>query len=481
MAELVEGYGKVHPHMLEMTENDLVAIKALIDQKDYQTAQRLLNSYLYDYPLDEKALFLLGRILLSTENYFQAIITFDWLRKEYGERVEVLVNLMHSYSRATLYTEAVSVANAILEIDPDNKQAAIMISTCNIQLGNYELSIEQADAVLEKHPEAVQARINKGFANLHLRNYGEGWKYYDEGMGYLHWRDVHCYVGEPRWDGRVGKDVHVLVYSEQGIGDQVAGIEPLRDLMEQVTVVALDCDPKMRKWFRVNFPGLLVLETEKGHPVPLPEDTRIDFSAPLFSLHKYLRRAESDYSKKPFLKPDPDLSIGWKAILQAKAAGRPIIGLSWSGGGVMTGKQHRRINVDDFAPLFENLNAYYVSLEYRDRTEEIEHIRQKYGVDIDHFDAAMSTNYNDVAALLSAVDYFIAPPTAAVHAAGAMGVRTFCIVHKVPNIHYASFGDSMPYYGSVHLLRRPGREDKEVIGSIADIINGDARVRRYAT
>jgi len=462
----VEGYGKVHPHMLEMTEQDLVAIKLLIDKKDYPTAQRLLNSYLFDYPLDEKALFLYSRIMLSTENYAIAIVMLEWLleRPDGSENVALLVTLMHAYSRMTMYVKAMEAADRILEIDENNVQAIAMNSTCYVQLGDYGRAIELAERVLELSPDSVQAKVNIGFANLHLRNYDEGWKYYDEGMGFLHWRDVRVYDGEPRWDGRMGDDVHVLVYSEQGIGDQIAGIEPLRDLMEKVNVVALDCDPKMRKWFRVNFPGLPVLDSEKNKPIPIPEGTRIDYSTPLFAIHKYLRKSEADYPKQPFLRPDPDLYTGWKAIFNSKANGRPVIGLAWSGGGVMTGKKDRRIQADSFAPLFAKVDAYYVSLEYRDRKDEIEYMREKYGIDIDQYDASQSGCYNDVAAMIAALDCFIAPPTAAVHAAGAMGVPTYCIVHKAPNIHYASFGDSMPYYGSVLLLRRPGKEDKQVIG-----------------
>lgn len=460
--------------MLEMTEDDLVVIKDFIDKHDFATAQRLLNAYLLDNPLDPKALFLLGRVLLSTDNQTLSTVLYDWLLIKHGEEhLEVLVNLMMSYSRATMYEEAVSTAKRLLEHDPTSKQGRLMVSTCNVQLGKYEEAIAQADDVLKDHPNAVQAHINKGFSYLHMREYGKGWDLYDHGIGFLNWRDPRTYDGEPMWDGRMGENVHVLVYSEQGVGDQIAGIEPLRELMSKVNVVALDCDPKMRTWFGRNFPELHMIDSKPKEKPHLPPGMRVDFSMPLFTMHKYLRKSEDDYSKKPFLLPDLDYHDMWRMIFERKAKGRPIIGISFSGGGSLTGKGDRRIDIDAFKSLSDKLDAYYVCMEYRDRDKEIAYMRDELGMEIDHFKEAKSQDYDDIASMISALDYFIAPPTAAVHAAGSLGTQTFCVVHKAPNIHYASFGDKMPYYGSVELLRRSEREDTEVIGEVADKILAD--------
>ncbi len=190
----------------------------------------------------------------------------------------------------------------------------------------------------------------------------------------------------------------------------------------------------------------------------MPDPPRIDFSCSVFSLHRHLRKSEDDYPKRPFLVADPHRRAAVRGLLDSLGR-KPKIGLAWSGGVVQTGADARRTNLETLLPILKQ-PATFVSLEYRDRSDQIADMAERRGIQIHDFPwLTRADDYDDTAALVAELDMVIAVPTTVVHAAGGLGVPTLCMVHPRPNIHYAAAGDRMPYYGSVELFRRERDRD----------------------
>lgn len=461
---------------LEILDKDLEAIKNLIDAAKYQPAEKALNIYLTDNPDCERGMFLLGRVYMATGRAATAAVIYRACM-QIDARWQVKVNLAKCYDLLLKYNESERIYSEVRDDETAPEQGRILgwsgYTTTLVQQHRTQEAIRECEKFLEKHPGHKQVRINYGFALLQDRQFGPGWKYYEDGLGELRWRDRKSFQGEDLWDGRTGKDVNLLVYCEQGLGDQIVGVEPLRDAMEAVNVVGLQCDKMLVGYFQRSFPEIPVFHRAEDCP-KIP----IDFSCPVFSLHRYFRQSEDAYTKKPFLIPDPVRSEQWHHWCTYGEEGKITVGLCWSGGTSITGKVARRGDLFKWGPIFRALKgkARFISLEHKDRKKEIANFNKKntFGVQVEDYPwASRSRDFDDAAALIRACDIVLGVPGTAIHAAGAMGIPTYLMVHGNPNIHYHAHGDEMAYYRGTHMVRRP-TEDNDNWGPscerIADLI-----------
>ena len=427
--------------LTDITRNDLLAIKGLIDGEDYETSGELLNSYLTRFPDDENGHFLLARIMLETNKPAIALALLNG--KKESERWSIQYCLARAWSMLGKQFDALRHYMEADKLSPDNEAICHGISCCYVELRDQSKAIEWAERTLELNPDNALAKANIGYAALQGRDYDTGWKMYDHGIGHLHSRQERVYHGEPAWDGR---DAKIVVYSDQGLGDQIAAVEALRDTRAEV--VCLDVDPKLRNLFARNFPEIPV------HGSDCPND--VDFHANLWTLHKYARHSESDYTKKPYLTPHPELAIMWRALLDS-LGNKPKVGVAWSGGIPATHSFERRAQLDALLPILR-LPCEWINLEYLDREEELADFDRRKGIYMHEWPRATRSqegqDFEELAALVSQLDAVVSVPTTATHMAGALGVPTFCMVNPRPNVHYGNHGDQMPYYGSVRLFRR---------------------------
>lgn len=75
-----------------------------------------------------------------------------------------------------------------------------------------------------------------------------------------------------------------------------------------------------------------------------------------------------------------------------------------------------------------------------------------------------SNDYDDTAALISALDCVVGVNTTALHCAAALGVKTITLVPKHHQWRYAQ--PSMPFYRHMQLKYQEDKTWKEVIESI---------------
>jgi tetratricopeptide (TPR) repeat protein len=467
--------------MVEIERGDLATVKKWIDARDFTTAGTALTGYLADQPEDADAWFLIGRLLLEQDNPALARMVYNYLTSGPGaDKWQNWLNLGKAYDHLNLADEAEEFYRKALELSPDNPAILPALATNLVQQYRAEDAIEVAKRAVRINPDGKEAVSTMGFAHIQMRDFANGWDCYEAGYGKLRWRNERLYFREGRWDGTKRKDCRVIVHGEQGIGDQMAGLEPLRDMIANTSVVAVEVSPKIEGLVRRSFPEVPVYGTLGASNLDWPYQYQSELTAHagVFSLHRHFRRSEDAYPGKPYLVADPDRRTGWRAILDALGP-EPKIGLAWSGGVSLTQRSARRAALEDWLPILKQ-PAHFVALEYKPRANEIEAIRRRRGVTIHDWPWATQTDdYDDTAALVAELDMVITVPTTIVHLAGGLGVPTMCLTHPRPNLHYCARGDTIAYYGdTVRLYRRETNEDwKPSVRAVANALRDwiDAR------
>lgn len=442
--------------------------KSLLDEIEgqvragkYVEALGVVSEFLNRYPDDLRAIHLHGLIMLYTEHPAIAKLSFEKVLECQPNNPSALTNLGKSLDDMLLYEDAEKAFKQAHEIGP-SALVAENLSVNAVHRCKPQEAIEWAEKVLVEKPNSKQALLNRAYSDLALFNFKRGWKDYDVGMGQSSDRKIRSYDDEPEWRGEKGK--RIVVYGEQGLGDQIAYAGAIQDARMDCKSIIIDTHEKLKGLFARSF----ICEThgtmfDTNIDWPFDREYPIDASVSLSQIQKFYRTDIHQFPKKPYLVADPIRRDQWRSTFK-KMGDKMKIGIAWTGGKHHTDEKTRSTTLEQLRPIFD-IDVDFISLQYKDHADEIEAFHVEHGIKIHDFPWATQTNdYDDTAAMVAELDLVVSVPTSVVHLAGGLGVPCFCIVHERPHFMFGVEGDTMPFYTSVHLFRRnhdwPGTIEK---------------------
>ncbi len=332
------------------------------------------------------------------------------------------------------------------------------LGTLYINEGKPSKALEHLDLAVTLQPGHPQALWNKSLAHLELGEYQKGWDNYDAGVAAKvraerNYTTTHL----PTWNGEPGKSV--IVYGEQGIGDEIMFASCIPDLQRISNLVVFDCHKKLHTLFANSFPGMDIYPTREDDmitwPVKPDQTPRYPFThrIALGSLPKFCRPNLESFPGTPYINPPTAEEAVW-AVRLNNLSQRPKIGISWIGGHKRTRMEVRSCPLEQMLPILQQ-DADFISLQYTDCSAEIAEFEARHGIKIHQFpEASHSPNYADTAALVANLDLVITVCTSVVHLAGAMGVPTWVLTPSRPAWRYRLDLDYMPWYGKAVTLFR---------------------------
>ena len=368
-------------------------------------------------------------------------------------------NLGACYREASDWNEGEKCFIKALQFDPNNVDALNNLTQLYVNTGQPLRAINCADKALNLDPKNPDVNFNRSCAQLQLGNWKDGWENFDANLGDIKSRKERTYGTIPRWTGI--KDLTVIAYGEQGLGDEIFFGSCLPDLIKQNKVI-IECDPRLTGLFKRSF-GVPVYGTRYKQGINWLYDHDVDASVAMGSLPKYFRQKTEDFPGTPFLKADPQRRVQWRALLDSIGPKKKV-GIAWTGGIKKTGAARRSVTLNEMMPILKQ-DATFISLQYKNCPEIVEFERES-GVKIHHWPHAMQTNdYDDTAALIAELDLVISVTQAAIHVAGGLGVPCWVLTPKAPMWRYGLSGQTMPWYHSVKLYR----QKTEWVYTIADV------------
>lgn len=440
--------------------------KELAESGKYADAWRILSPHLMDEPNDPRGLVLASYLL---EKQGQAPIAYHLCRsltQLYPGSAVAWTNLGKTCDTLWRMDEAeAAYKRALSQSKTDDIEGRVTIftnlSAMYLQIGQFEKAHDYAQRALKLDPEHLKSRHNAGISLLAAGRWGEGWKQYEASVGSPQ-RPLFKYGDEPTWAGEPGKTV--VIYGEQGIGDEICAASMVPDAMKVASKVILDCDKRLERLFKRSFPAAKVYGTRNQMTLNWDDqDQQIDYSIASMQAGAIFRPNHQSFPGTPYLVADPDRVLMWKALWQSK--GKRCIGIAWSGGLRETASKFRRWDHDQLYEIMRGIDAHWVCLQYKDAAEEVRAFKAKYpDIDIGLYQhATLSSDYDDMAALVGSLDAVVAMQSTAVHTAGALGVPCAAGVPTTSQWRYGSEGDRMPWYNSVRLFRQRKEWDFEGI------------------
>jgi len=320
------------------------------------------------------------------------------------------------------------------------------------EVGRLEDALAAFDRARSIDPQHIGARFHRAIALLTLGRFAEGWPDYE--LRLLSEDRPQRAFPHPRWSGERLAGKTILVHAEQGIGDEILFASCLPDIIAQAQHCVIDCAPKLAAIFRRSFPTATVRGGDPRDSIDWALPLGIDVQSPAGSVPLHLRSTAAAFpAHQGYLRADPAKVARWRERLAALGSGRAI-GVSWRGGTLRTRTDRRSLPLSDLLPIVREPGIHFVSLQYGpDATAEVDRVAAESGIRVHHWPEAI-VDYDETAALATALDGIVSVCTAIVHLGGALGRPVWVLAPRVPEWRYGASGDRMPWYPSVRLHRQ---------------------------
>lgn len=438
---------------------DLHRARELAEKGELDAAWKMVDEALRVDPYDPRALILATFILEKSDRPTLGYHIAKMLTERHSKEWAGWLNFGRCADHIWRMDEAIAAYERALELaknDNDRATTHVNLSAVYVQIGQFDQGLPHAQAALTVKPENRKARHNLGVCQLAMRQWPDGWANYSASIG-SQYRPHFQYAEEPTWDGTKGQTV--IVYGEQGLGDEINGASMIGDLIRDAGRVVIDCDSRLTGLFRRSFPLAKVYGTRAKRSVLWDaEDQKPDASISAMELGGFYRQSDDAFPGRPYLVTDPVRTKAWKHTFAEKR--KPVIGIAWSGGAYHTGAPFRRWSLDDMLPLFRAIDAHWVCLQYKDAADEIAEFRKRNGwVDIEQYAyATLTPDYDDTAALVAGCDMVICMQTAVAHLCGAIGKACWVFLPLNSQWRYYGTDDRTLWYGdAVRVLRQRRR------------------------
>jgi len=251
-------------------------------------------------------------------------------------------------------------------------------------------------------------------------------------------------TSKPLWGGE--RDQIVFVWAEQGIGDEIMFFSLIPELYSASSKLIVQCDQRLIPLFQRSFPKDIIYESRRS---AVTEDL-YDFHTPIGSLARIFRTSLESFRKTSdgYLRHDGVKTTQLRQKLLSGEA-ETLIGVNWKTASPLLHACERNIALHEIAEVLNSPKVQLVCLQYGDVSDEIDFLKEEFGINVLQVSEIDNRNdIDDLASLIMACDKIVSTTNATVHLAGSLGADVRVLLpfsarwiwgtHKSPRTWYNS-------------------------------------------
>lgn len=421
--------------------NDLGRLASKMEM--YPQAEALFRHYLSFRPFSAESSNNLANVLREQLRYDEAIEVLKPAIQAHPDRVMLWNALGVVLEERGEIEQANIFYGEAVRLNPNEGKTRYNLANTLFALGQREEAIAEcrrAIADSETPEDLTTMRFALGTMLLAVGSLAEGWDAYVARLDPTYRDPIHFVANRPRWEP--GADIagrHLLLFGEQGLGDEILFANPLDDVLAalgpngRLTLAVTD---RLASLFERSFPTakigphLTIKHLGKNlRSAPFVENWEdVDLWAPLGEATRQFRRSTDAFPERPdgFFSPDPERVRHWRQALAALPGVR--VGLLWTSMLIDTARYRHFAPFEAWEPVLRTPGVSFVNLQYGDQSEAIARARRDYGVEIVQMpDIDLKNDLDDVAALACALDLTIGFSNASFNLAAACGAPSWLL------------------------------------------------------
>lgn len=395
-------------------------------------------------PNNSNHLINLGAIYNLMKNYEQALQVI-----EHAIQINPLEPKYYNLMGVTLVrTGLIIVARQMFEVavvlDGDYIDAVVNLAILESQSGNFLKSIEVLEVALHRvnknHIDSVSISNIKyllSYDYLAVGRLKEGWLNYDLGFDLSiqsnSRRNPVRKFKKPIWDGTIIPGKTILIWREQGIGDEILFYTCLPDLVDLGMEIIVECEERLVETLLRSFPKFTIRK-ENFNKLNLKNYNKedYDFHLPVGSLMRYFRDDVTKFHNSfPIFKVDENKAKQHEENLIIKKSEKKRIGICWRSGLLDMERNQFYLVVEDLIPILQNKDFDFVNLQYGECEDELLEVERLSGINIIRWsDLDLKNDIDSVLALISRLDLVITVGTAVSPMAASLGKKVLLIGFK---------------------------------------------------
>lgn len=484
------GWQKIERFRKEAKQKTVAEELALISQQakaqgKNDLCQALIEAALASDPTYWYGMNEMGVLMGAMHFHASAVCWYDKTIALKSDVGEVWNNRGISCRALGLVDQAVHDLTEARRLLPKNELVTVNLVSAMEDAGRIDDALALLDEAIARNPLDSNIHHNKALPLLSAGRFEEGWNEYAYRLLQPGVNAHYEHYPVPRWDGRELDDANVLVWTEQGLGDEIMIASMIPDLAKSCRHVTFLCQDRLVPLFRRSFPEVTVGERpttsivdlfrrEPLRPEVMPREliNNISITCQMSQgdLGKKFRNSFEDFPDQGALfKCDKQRRDAyWNALAED---GKQLVGISWHSKKNPLIGDLKGVDLIKWRDILTTPGVKFVNLQYGD-TSEIDEVAKSFGVKIARVpDLNFERDLDGFASLVAAMDMVISTSNTTVHFAGALNVPCWVMTpHGPGKLWYFFQGrDKMPWYSSVRLYRQKAASQwEEVIAAIAE-------------
>ena len=328
----------------------------------------------------------LGSLLYDQDKFDEAKTTLNKAISIKPAYAEAHYNLGNVFGQLDNLDEALVCYQTALSHQPDYVECHNNIGNVYKELGRHDEALASYRKAISLKPDYAEAIHNQGMLELLKGDLQAGWGNYNYRLLLEDFTSHHSTIPSvPSHDHSPNleslTDQKILVWMEQGIGDEIMFASMLPDLDEIAKKVAVECDERVIPIFQRSFPGITFISRGASSSDELSKG-EFDFQMPAGNLGSLFRTQFSTFPEnKSFLIPNEALKNRIHEDYRARWPDKLRVGISWRSGNITSGTK-RSLLLDHWTPILSNEKCRFINLQYGDVEEELGEFKEKSGIDV---------------------------------------------------------------------------------------------------
>ena len=418
--EIINHLGSIYSKQQRKEDAEACYKKVLEIDPQYKSSLNNLGNIHYARQEHDEAIELYERAINADPLYGDAYNNLANVLKDIGYLDEAIIN----YEKA-------------LEFEPEKAELHSNYSVALKDKFELAKALVAVDKAIALNPQMYDAHWNKALVLLAGKNYQDGWKNYEWRWKATNFDSVYLQTSKPIWSG---KKERVLIWQEQGIGDQIMFSTLFEEFSELCEIAIFQVDKRLLPIFRRTFPNFYFIPGDKK----LAEN-EYDSHIPMGSMCQYLRKAEEDFAKAQPTKLLANINSSQRIRQAFRIGEKCLVGISWRSVNKSTGLM-RSLSLTEFLEPFVGKDVELVNLQYGNCKAEIDDAYKKTGIavksvnEIDTFN-----NIDHLASLIHCCDRVITIDNSTVHLSASMGKQTDLLLPFVTDWRWCG-GEETPIW-----------------------------------
>ena len=390
-----------------------------------------LNFFLRAFNLDQKDKIIVNN-LLSIYLQFRDKKNSDLFYTKAKDIDKNFIEFKFNEVTYLILNNLIDKAIEILKSNIDQIKFLIQLIKINFTIGKNEEAkklFNESKAKIEKNSNYLNFL---GMRYLSEGDFDNGWKFYE----YRPLRHLNILKNIKEWNGEDLNSKHIIVYSEQGLGDTIQFskyIFPLMKISKEVTFVV---QKKIQNIFKTDFSNLKI-EIEDTI-----QDKIFDYKISLGSILKYFYKEKFNKDEN-LIKINKEFSNKWINEFSTK---KMKIGIAWSGSVTGPNEPYRSIPLKSLNKLF-SLDVNFFCLQNEIWERDLDYFKSSKIVNFGKY------NFDELTSIITDLDLIISSDTSLLHLSASLNKETWGLINLSPDWRWGKFNTINPY-NSLKLFRQ---------------------------